>query len=114
MAAGAERRGEGQGQRAAEGSRADPFNFADVLVRVDMRRREWRESVVADIFKVSDDEGEGAGRMAVVGGPGQPLAPNVLAAAMKSILPEVRRQEEGKGRRGRPGAAAAGRAGRAV
>ena len=35
--------------------------------------------------------------MAVEGGPGQPSAPNVPAAAMKSILPEVRRQEEGKG-----------------
>ena len=42
------------------------------------------------------------------GGPGQPLAPNVPAAAMKSILPEVRRQEEGKGGRGQPKAGAAG------
>ena len=35
-------------------------------------------------------------------------APNVPAAAMKSILPEVRRQEEGKGGRGQPEAGAAG------
>ena len=79
---------------------------------MDMRRREWRsqrESVVADILEVSEDEGEGAGRMAVEGGPGQPLAPNVPAAAMKSILPEVRRQEEGKGGRGQLEAGASGR-----
>ena len=78
---------------------------------MDVRRREWRsqrESVIADILEVSEDEGEGAGRMAVEGGPGQPSAPNVPAAAMKSILPEVRRQEEGKGRRGQLEAGAAG------
>ena len=34
------------------------------------------------------------------GGPGQPSAPNVPAAAMRSILPEMRRREEGKGARG--------------
>ena len=45
--------------------------------------------------------------MAVEGGPGEPAAPNVLAAAMKSILLEVRRKEEGKSRRGRAGAEAA-------
>ena len=102
VAAGAEGQGEGQGQRAAEGPRADPFNVADVRAGMDMRRREWRsrkESVVADILEISEDEGEGAGRMAVEGGPGQPSAPNVPAAAMKSIPPEVRRQEEGKGGR---------------
>ena len=111
MAAGAEGQGEGQGQRAAEGPRADPFNFVDVRAGMDMRRREWRsqrESVVADILEVSEYEGEGAGRMAVEGGPGQPSAPNVPAAAMKSILPEVRRQEEGKGGRGQLEAGAAG------
>ena len=100
VAAGAEGQWEGQGQRAAERPRADPFNVADVRAGMDMRRREWRsrrESVVPDILEVSEDEGEGAGRMAVRGGRGQPSAPNVLAAAMKSILPEVRRQEEGKG-----------------
>ena len=78
---------------------------------MDMRRREWRsrrELVIADILEVLEDEGEGAGRMAVDGGPGQPSAPNVLAAAMKSILPEVRRQEEGKGGRGQLEAGAAG------
>ena len=102
VAAGAEGQGEGQGQRAAEGPLADPFNVVDVRAGMDMRRREWRsrrESVVADILEVSEDEGEGAGRMAVEGGPRQPSAPNVPAAAMKSILPEVRRQEEGKGGR---------------
>ena len=78
---------------------------------MDMRRRKWgsrRESVVADILEVSEDEGEGAGRMAVEGGPGQLSAPNLPAAAMKSILPEVRRQEEGKGGRGQLEAGAAG------
>ena len=110
-AGGAEGQGEGQGQRAAEGPRADPFNVVDVRAGMDMRRREWRsqrESVVADILEVSEDEGEGAGMMAVEGGPGQPSAPNVPAAAMKSILPEVRRQEEGKGGRGQLEAGAAG------
>ena len=111
VAAGAEGQGEGQGQRAAEGPRADPFNVADARAGMDMRRREWRsrrESVVADILEVSEDEGEGAGRMALEGGPGQPSAPNVPAAAMKSILLEVRRQEEGKGGRGQLEAGAAG------
>ena len=111
VAAGAEGQGEGQGQRAAEGPGADPFNVVDVRADVDVRRKEWRsqrESVIADILEVSEDEGEGAGRMAVEGGPGQPSAPNVPAAAVKSILPEVRRQEEGKGGRGQLEAGAAG------
>ena len=111
VAAGAEGQGEGQGQRAEEGPRADPFNIADLMAGVDMGRREWRErreSVVADILEVSEDEGEGAGRMAVEGGPGQPSAPNVPAAAMKCILPEVRRQEGSKGGRGQPEARTAG------
>ena len=111
VAAGAEGQGEGHGQRAAEGPRAEQSNVADVRAGMDMRRREWRsrrESVVADILEVSENEGEGAGRMAVEGGPGQPSAPNVSAAAMKSILPEVRRQEEGKGGRGQLEAGAAG------
>ena len=76
-----------------------------------MRRREWRdrrESVVADILEVSEHEGERAGRIAVEGGPGQPSAPNVPAAAMKSILPEEWRQEEGKGGRGQPETGSAG------
>ena len=90
------------------GPRVDPFNIADVMAGVDIGRRGWRESVVADILELSEDEGEGAGRMAVEGGPGQPSALNVSAAAMKSILPEVRRQEEGKGGRGQPEAGAAG------
>ena len=111
VAAGAEGQGEGQGQRAAEGPGADPFNVVDVRAGMDMRRREWRsqrESVIADILEVLEDEGEGAGRMTVEGGTGQPLAPNVPAAAMKSILPEVRRQEEGKGGRGQLETGAAG------
>ena len=111
VAAGGEGQGEGQGQRAAEGPGADPFNVVDVRAGMDMRSREWRsrrESVIADILEVSEDEGEGAGRMAVERGPGQPSASNVLAAAMKSILPEVRRQEEGKGGRGQLEAGAAG------
>ena len=111
VAAGAEGQGEGQGQRAAEGPVADLFNVVDVRAGVDVGRKQWRsqrESVIADILEVSEDEGEGAGRMAVEGGPGQPSAPNVPAAAMKSILPEVRRQEEGKGGRGQLEAGAAG------
>ena len=111
VAAGAEGQREAQGQRAAEGPGADPLSVGDVRADVDVRRKEWRsqrESVIADILEVSEDEGEGAGRMAVEGGPGQPLAPNVPAAAMKSILPEVRRQEEGMGGRGQLEAGAAG------
>ena len=45
--------------------------------------------------------------MAVEVGPGQPTAPNVPAAVRKSMLPEVRRKEEDKGRRGQPAAGAA-------
>ena len=89
----------------------DPFSVGDVRADVEVRRREGRsqrESVIADILEVSEDEGEGAGRMAVEGGPEQPSAPNVPAAAMKSILPEVRRQEEGKGGRRQLEAGAAG------
>ena len=111
LAAGVEGQGEGQGQRAAEGPGADPFNVVDVRAGMDMRRREWRsqrELVIADILEVSEDDGEGAGRMTVEGGPGQPSAPNVPAAAMKSIPPEVQRQEEGKGGRGQLEAGAAG------
>ena len=111
VAAGLEGQGEGQGQRAAEGPGADPFKVVDVRAGMDMRRREGRsrrESVIADILEVSENEGEGAGRMAVEGGPGQQSAPNVPAAAMKSILPEVRRQEKGKGGSGRLEAGAAG------
>ena len=87
-------KGEGHGQQAVVRRRADPFNIADVMAGVDMGRG---ESIVADILVVLEDEGEGARRMAVEGGPGQPTAPNVPAAAMKSILAEVRRQKEGKG-----------------
>ena len=110
VAAGAEGQGGGKGQRTAEGPGADPFNVVDVRAGMDMRRREWRShrgSVIADILEVSEDEGEGAGRMAVEGGLEQPSAPNVPAAAMKSILPDLRRQEEGKGGRGQLEAGAA-------
>ena len=105
VAAEAEGKGEGQGQRAVVRQGADPFNIADVMAGVDIRKG---ESIVDDILVVSEDEGEGARRMAVEGGPGQLTPPNVPAAAMKSILPEVRRQEEGKGGRGQPAAGAAG------
>ena len=111
VAAGAEGQGEGQGQGAAEEPGADPLNVVDVRAGMEMSRRggrSRRESVIADILEVSEYQGEGAGRMAVKGGPGQPSAPNVPAAAMKSILPEVRRQEEGKGGRGQLEAGAAG------
>ena len=105
VAAEAEGKGEGRGQRAVVRRRADPFNIADVMAGVDVGRG---ESVVDDIVVVSEDEGEGARGMTVEVGPGQPMAPNVPAAAMKSILLEVRRREEGKGGRGQPAAGAAG------
>ena len=101
----AEGKGEGQGQRAVGRRRADPFNIADVLAGVDAGRG---QSVVDDIVVLSEDEGQGARKMAVEGGPGQPTAPNVPEAAMKSILPEVRRQEECKGGLGQQAASAAG------
>ena len=72
VAAGAEGQGEGQGQRAAEGPGADPFNVVDVRAGVDVRRKEWRsqrESVIADILEVSEDEGECGGED---GGGGRP------------------------------------------
>ena len=105
VAAEADGKGEGQGERAASRRRVDPFNIADVMAAVDAGRG---ESVVDDILVVSEDEREEARRMEVEGVPGQPTAPNVPAAAMKSILPEVRRQEEGKGGRGQQAASAAG------
>ena len=111
VAAEAEGQGEGQGQRAVVRWRGDPFNMADLMAGGDVRRR---ESVVDDILVVSEDEGEGARRMAVEGGLGQPTAPNVPVAAMKSILPELRRHEEDKGRRGQPAAGAAGSGGSSV
>ena len=96
--AGAEGQGEERGEQAVARRRADPFNPAE-SDRLD-------GSVVDDILVVSEDEGEEARRMAVEVGPVQPAAPNVPAAAMKSVLPEVRRKEEGKSRRGRAGAGA--------
>ena len=100
-----EGKGEGQRQQAVERWGADPFNISYMMEGVDAGRG---ESIVDDILVVSEDEGEGARRMAVEGGRGQPTTPNVPAAAMKSILPEVRRQEEGKGGRGQQAASAAG------
>ena len=92
LAAGTEGLGEERGEQAVARRRAYPFNLAE-SDRLD-------GSVVDDILVVSEDEGEEARRMAVEGGPGQPAGPNVPPAAMKSILPELRRKEEGKSRRG--------------
>ena len=99
VAVGAEGQGEEPGEQAVAKRRADPFNLAesDRLIG----------SVVDDILVVSEDEGKEARRVAVEGGPGQPAAPNVPAAAMKSVLPEVPRKEEGKSRQGRADAGAA-------
>ena len=105
VAAEAEGQGEEQGQQAVGRRQADPLNLAELMAGGDVGQG---RSVVDDILVVSEDEGEEARRMAVEGGPGQPTAPNVLAATMKSIFPEVRRQEEDKGRRGQPAAGAAG------
>ena len=101
----AEVKGEGQGQRAMGTRRADRFNIEDVMAGVDAGRG---ESIVDNILVRAENEGEGARRMAVEGGSGQRSAPNVPAAAMKSILPEMRRQEEGKGAEGQQAASAAG------
>ena len=104
VAAEAEGQGEEQGQQAVLRRRADPFDPAELMAGGDVRQG---GSAVDDILGVSEDEGEEARRMAVEGGSGQPALPNVLAAAMKSILPEVLRKEEDKGRRGQPAAGAA-------
>ena len=100
-AAGAGGKGEERGEHAAARPRADPFNLAE--------SNRLGGSVVADILVVSEDEGEETRRMAAARGQRQLTAPNVPAAAMKLILPEVRRKEEGKGRRGRTGAGVAER-----
>ena len=84
--------------------RADPFNLAELIAGRDVGQG---RSVVDDILVVSENKGEEARGMAVEGGPGRPPAPNVRVAANQSILPEVRRQEEGKGRRRQPAAGAA-------
>ena len=98
-ATGAGGKGEERGEHAAARPRVDPFNLAE--------SDRLGGSVVADILVVSEGEGEEARRMAVEGGQGQPMAPNEPPAAMKSILPEVQRKEEGKCRRGRTGAGTA-------
>ena len=100
-AAGAARKGEERGKPAAAQLRVDPFNLAE--------SDRLEGSVFADILVISKDEGEEARRMAMEGGQWQPTAPNVPAAAMKSILPEVQRRKEGKGRRGQTAAGAAER-----
>ena len=79
-AAGAGGQGEERGEQAAARRQADPFTLA--------ASDRLGGSVVDDILVVSEDEGEEARRIVVEGGQGQPLAPNVPAAAMKSILPE--------------------------
>ena len=98
-AAGAGGKGEERGEPAAAQPRAVPFNPAD--------NERLGGSVVADILPVSEDEGEGAGRIAVEGVQRQPTARIVPAATMKLILLEVQRKGECKGRRGRTGAGAA-------
>ena len=92
LAARAEGQGEERGEQAVARRRADPFNLEE--------SDRGDGSVVDDILVVSEDEAEEGRRMAVEGAPGQPAAHNVPAAAMKSILLEVRRREEGKSRRG--------------
>ena len=103
VAAEADGQGEGQGQQAVVRRPADPFNLAELMAGTDVGQG---GSVFDDILVVSEDEGEDARRMAVEGGPGQVTAPYVPAAAMKFIVPEVRRKEEDKGRRGQPAAGA--------
>ena len=104
VAAEAEGQGEEQGQQAVVRRRADLFNLAELMAGGDVGQG---GSVVHDILVVSEDKGEESRRIAVEGGPGQLAAPNVSAAAMKSIHPEVQRKEEGKGRRGQLVAGAA-------
>ena len=84
--------------------RADPFNLAKLMAGGDVGQG---GSVVDCILVVSVVEGDEARRVAVEVGRGQPTAPNVPVAAIKYILPEVRRKEEDKGRRGQPAAGAA-------
>ena len=90
IAAGADGQGEERGEQAVARRRADPLNLAE--------SDRLGGLVVGDILVVSEDEEEEARRMPLEGGQGQPTAPNVPAAAMKSILPEARTKEEGKSR----------------
>ena len=94
VAAGAEGQGEEREEQAVARRRADLYNLAE-------------SNMLDDILVVSEDEGEEERRRAVERGPGQPAAPNVPAAAMRSILPELQKNEEGKSRRGRAEAGAA-------
>ena len=98
-AAEAGRKGEQRGEPVAAKPQADPFDLAE--------SDRLGGSVVADILVMLWEEREVTRRMAVAGAQRQLTAPNVPAAAMKSILLAVRRKEEGKGRRGRTGAGAA-------
>ena len=93
-AAGAGGKRGGRGGPMAAGRRLVPFNPAE--------SDRPGTSVVADILEVTEEEGEGGGRMVVAGGHRQLAAPNVQAPAMKSILPAVQRKEEGKCGQGRP------------
>ena len=69
-------------------------------------------SVVDDILEVSHGEAEEAARgRGVAGGPRQPAVPNVPAAAMKCVLPEVREKGKGKGWKGIPRAGERGQQG---
>ena len=97
--AGVQGQGKERGDQAVARRRADPFNLAE--------SDRLGGSLVDNIILVSEDQGEEARRMALERGQRQPAAPNVPAAAMKCILSEVRRKEEGKSRRGQAGAGAA-------
>ena len=108
LVAGAEGQGKGQGQRAAEGPRADPFNVVDVRAGMDMSKREWRsqrESVVADILAVSEDEGGGGGEDGDGGRPRTAVGPQ-CAGGCQEVHPPG--SAEAGGRQGRPRAARGG------
>ena len=100
---GAGGKGGGQGEPKLKGPRADPFNQAE-YDRVGTL-------VVDDVVEVLEVRAEETGRMAVGGGQRQAAAPNVPAAAMKSILPEVQGKGDGKGGKGRQGGGGTGESG---
>ena len=84
-AAGAGGQGEERGEHAAAWPWAEPFNLAE------------SNRLGGLVLVVSEDEGEEARMMAVKGGQRKQTAPNMPAASMKSILPEVQRKEKCKG-----------------
>ena len=102
-AAGAGGKGGERGEAETTGPRAEKFNLAE--------SDRPGVSLVADILKVSEEEGEGAGRRVVAGGQRQPAAQKVPPASMKSILPAMQRKEEGKGGQGWPGTGVTGHGG---